>query len=940
MRSTTPRLPRLTRLAAVAALTACAAGAALAAVSPQASRYYEDALARYESKDLKGAIIQLKNALQIDRNMLSVQVLLGRALLGDGQPAAAEAAFTEAMRLGVNRAEVVAELARSLVDQGKQPQLMDDPRFVISGLPPGVQVRLLLLKSSSAADIGDPREALRLLEQAKQTDPRDPDVWLGEVALRIRERRFDDAIAAADKAMALAPSSANVRYQRSQIDHVRGNLKAALEGYGKALAAEPAHVESLAARAGILVDLNRLPEAQKDVAKLREAVPADPRGAFLQALLAEKGGDRDAAKKALAEVTQLIDPIPLDFMKYRAQALMLNGLAHYGLGEREKAKPYLDAYHRLDPGGGVAKLLAQILLAEGNVDPAILSLEAYLRVHPADSQAQALLASAHMSQGRAARATTVAREALKRDDTPELRAMLGMGMLRIGQAADALKELEAAYARDPGQVGAGATLVGLYIQRGQHSKALSVARALVKRDPKRANFHSLLGQALKAEGQTAAARDAFEAAARLEPDGIGPQILLAQLDVEAKAWDKAESRLTQMLLRRENDPELEFELASVADRRGRPAEAQRWLERAIGHAKPRDYRAALALVDLMLRSGKPAQALEAAKAAALKAPSDLPPQIALARTQLANRDRDGARTTLNGATRLANFEPGLLLEIGMLQQAAGNRDGAAYALEKALNGQPDFLPAKAVLADIEIRSGRLDQAESRAKEIVAQEPKKAVGHLLLADVAWVRGQHPAALELYRKAHRVEPSTDTMMRLQGATGRHEGPVAAVTVLKQWVSAHPGDITARRELGDAQARAGQFAAARATYEGLLKSRPDDAMLLNDLANVVLQVDAAAALPLAERALAAAPKNPVVQDTAGWVLFRNGKHEQALQLLRDARLRRPSIPTIRYHLAAVLAHGGRNEEARQELKAALDLAPQFEGSEEARKLLKSLS
>jgi hypothetical protein len=38
----------------------------------KAARFYEDALVRYEKKDLPGAIIQLKNALQIDKNMLPV----------------------------------------------------------------------------------------------------------------------------------------------------------------------------------------------------------------------------------------------------------------------------------------------------------------------------------------------------------------------------------------------------------------------------------------------------------------------------------------------------------------------------------------------------------------------------------------------------------------------------------------------------------------------------------------------------------------------------------------------------------------------------------------------------------------------------------------------------------------------------------------------------
>ncbi|MCU0923923.1 MAG: hypothetical protein MUF16_26980 [Burkholderiaceae bacterium] len=51
---------------------------------------------RYEKEDLPGAIIQLKNALKIDKNMLPVHVLLGKALLDNGDFVAAEVAFQEA----------------------------------------------------------------------------------------------------------------------------------------------------------------------------------------------------------------------------------------------------------------------------------------------------------------------------------------------------------------------------------------------------------------------------------------------------------------------------------------------------------------------------------------------------------------------------------------------------------------------------------------------------------------------------------------------------------------------------------------------------------------------------------------------------------------------------------------------------------------------------
>ena len=86
------------------ALLAAGLGLAVAQSGGQAAKYYEDALKRYESQDVKGAIVQLKNALQHDKSMLPVHVLLGKALLANGDAIGAEVAFTEALRLGVNRA--------------------------------------------------------------------------------------------------------------------------------------------------------------------------------------------------------------------------------------------------------------------------------------------------------------------------------------------------------------------------------------------------------------------------------------------------------------------------------------------------------------------------------------------------------------------------------------------------------------------------------------------------------------------------------------------------------------------------------------------------------------------------------------------------------------------------------------------------------------------
>ncbi|MDO8263485.1 MAG: tetratricopeptide repeat protein, partial [Gallionella sp.] len=93
------------------------------------------------------------------------------------------------------------------------------------------------------------------------------------------------------------------------------------------------------------------------------------------------------------------------------------------------------------------------------------------------------------------------------------------------------------------------------------------------------------------------------------------------------------------------------------------------------------------------------------------------------------------------------------------------------------------------------------------------------------------------------------------------------------------------------------------------------------------------------MAEQAVTKNPNNPNAIDTLGWALFQEGQGDRALQLLRDARLRDPGNPEIRYHLAVVLTQTGRKIEAREELEAALKGRQIFENSADAGTLLKTL-
>ena len=180
----------------VLAISLLGASAWSQAEDPKAAKYFEQALGRYDKKDIPGAIIELKNALQIDPTMLPVQMLLGKALMQDGQVAAAEVAFLEALRLGVNRGEIVVPLGQAYLAQGKQKLFMEQPQFALPGLPPGTQLQLLLLRAAAASDLGDSPGALKAMDEARVIDPKSPEVWLAEVPVRIRTRQFKAWVAA------------------------------------------------------------------------------------------------------------------------------------------------------------------------------------------------------------------------------------------------------------------------------------------------------------------------------------------------------------------------------------------------------------------------------------------------------------------------------------------------------------------------------------------------------------------------------------------------------------------------------------------------------------------------------------------------------------------------------------------------------------------------
>lgn len=916
--------------------------AGLFALSPvqaadSASRYYEDALVRYEKKDDAGAIIQLKNALKADPGFLAAHMLMGRASLRKGDYAAAEVALREARRLGIAAAEIAQPLAQLLLDTGRQKELLDTIRT--DDLPSAVRLEVLMLRARAQTELKQHAQARDSLAEAHALAPDSVAVVALQAYVALESGQKDEAARLAEQATTMQPTAAEAWTVRASVAYARGELERSLEYYGRALAADGKSGEALLGKASVLMDLLRMDEAAVLLEQLAATDPREPRGAYLRAVIAKQKGDTAKARKLLNEVVGLVDPAPRGALATRAYLTLIAGLAHYELGAVAKAKEYFELYLRFFPGqGGVRKPLAAIYLAEGDPARALTLLDPALRDDPRDVEAMMLNASAQAALGRHLRAIELYEQAAQLRDTAGTRTALGLSMLGAGQRSQGVAELEAALKRSPGDPRASMALALDALRSNRAKRAIELMDGVLKRTPDNLSALHLKAVARAAAGDLAGARADYERVLAKDAAFRVARLNLIKLDVAERKYEAAGRALDVLLKANPDDIAALFEMAGLQSAQGRNDQAVATLERLLAK-KPGSEQAVLELVALHLAARRHDEALKAAKSGAADNPSSIPLQLALARVHIARGDLTAARGTLGSATRSVGFNAGAQAAIGRLQLAAGNLDGAEYCVQKALQGMPDHLPSLLLATEIDIEAGRFEKADARLKPMLASRTNNPSVFRLAGDLALARGQPRIAAGHYDKALELGHDFETLRRLYMAQKQAGETGRALARLETIGARRPEDLAVQLLLAEAQSGAGRLTAARDTLLAAA-ARRDDPVVLNNLANVQADLGDQAALATAERAWRKAPNEPVVLDTYGWLLVKAAQIDQGLKILREARLRDPASAEIRYHLAVALSKSGRLAEARSELNDALAGNKDFTGRADAVALQKSLS
>jgi len=290
-------------------------------------------------------------------------------------------------------------------------------------------------------------------------------------------------------------------------------------------------------------------------------------------------------------------------------------------------------------------------------------------------------------------------------------------------------------------------------------------------------------------------------------------------------------------------------------------------------------------------------------------------------------------------------EPVGYYRLGLLYQARKKYEQAIAAFESAERLAPQASEPLAAIVDTLVEQGKSDKAIERLNAAMHATPDNAIPRVLLANV-YARQKKYADAELaLRKAMELNAEAPgayaSLANLYVVRGDTQG---AVGVLQQGrlTAAGGGPLQLSYALAEIYQGVGDKQKAIAEYEAILKKDPRADAAANNLASLLSEdptnkPDLERALTLAKRFENTAV--PSFADTLGWIYFLSGDNDRALPLLQKAVAAAYKSPVFHYHLGMVMYKRGDLDGARKHLNLAVQSKATFPGSNEASQMLRAM-
>ena len=916
----------------VALLAALAVGCA-----PDAATRTARAKDYKASGDLPAAAIELKNVLQEDPTNLEARVLLAEVSVAAGDAASAIKEFGRAVDLGADVDDIRLDIGALLLDRRDWPQLLElleDARSSNSDEAGTIAA----LRAEALIGLGRLAVADDAVAAAMSAAPHLPVVRLARVRYALASDRLEEANQLLEE-MA-ADFGDDSRYWELKAGHATrmGDTEATIEAWTEAVraaAGQPASARSIWLQGGLVeahLAAGDLESARKGLAALSDAAPGNHLIQFFAGRIAFQDGNME---QALTRAQAAIAREPSS-----ASALVLAGAAALKLGLNAQAEGYLASAVTAEPdNAGARQLLAEARLVRGAPDRAVDALMPAFEAGSDSLELLALFGRATLLNGDNESAIALYRRRIAEDPGNEhVRLFLAASLLAAGRNAEADAELAKSAGGDVEmQLRRRFLSVVARLRNGNLKGARHVADAIRREQATNANALDTLGELFLAAEERQEARADFERAVAADPEHVSARLNLGRVFALDGDTGAARRQFESVLATDPRSVPALVGLGVLAEYTGRRTEAHEWLGRA-RNAEPSALEPRLLLAQLYLEEELYGEAEAAAKEAADAHPASYQAANLLGVALAGRGAMQDARQQFERAAELAPLLPEMRYNLARSELALGDAEAGRKSLEAALAVEPHYVNALALLIELDLHDGRVDDAARRFDALEVAAPDGAPTQLLEGKLRSAQGRHLDAARAYRAVLATTQSQQAVLGLFYSK-RNAGDADALGVLDGWLQAHPDDETVRAVLAEEHLGNGDAGAARAAYEAILATNPSSAGALNNLALLYLRSGDQRALAMAERAYALAPESGAVADTLGWIHFQRGDPARAAGLLTNAVELAPDEPEIRYHLAVVLADRGNKARARELLESILASQQAVALHHDAQTLLKRL-
>jgi tetratricopeptide (TPR) repeat protein len=669
---------------------------------------------------------------------------------------------------------------------------------------------------------------------------------------------------------------------------------------------------------------------------LKKSTELDPKNTAAQVKYAElltMAGDEEMAKQSRQRMEDILNASPGN-----PDALTALGLSDLRFGDQRSGEEHLRmALKNLPEKLQASLILARLKLETGDLDGAGQVLLEAVKNNPNSSEAALGLAAYYKLRKKWPEAEAGYRGALK-IDPKEPRALNGIATVQIqsGQkdkAEQTYREL-ADLPNNPYRHYHAAFL----FQEGRRDEAIAEFVKLAKQDPADRDARTRLVTAYLLAGKGPEAEKVLGAALKSNPKDVDALLQRARISLAAGKPFDAQRDVEQVLRFQPTSPLAHYLLAQV-------------------------YRAA---------SHNEQYAVELGEVLRIQ-PDLLGVRIELAQAQLAAKQSKAALALLDGAPpyqkqtlpyvvqrnwalladgNLAEAGKGIaqalkaerradvLLQGGMLELQRRNYAVARTYLTESLDRNPEDLRALESLARSYADQGQVPAAFQKLREHAARRPKSAAVQEYLGEQLQLQGNFAEARSAFNAAKAADPGYTRADLSLAQIDLHDNRLDEARKRASSAAAGPDAAPAGLILGEIETRAGNYDAAVAHYRKVLAVAPRNVRALNNIAYLLVErqgrIDEA--LKYAQLATEIVPDDAGVQDTMGWVLYRKGIYNMAIEYLKRAA--GSNMVVARYHLGVAYLKAGQVGTGRQVLDAALKTDPTLPEAQLAKKALAEIA